>query len=234
MTAWRWQHTSSTAGAPAVGALRAVLVDAAAAVLEAAGHDPEPLDGSPAVALVDLDRVTGSFPTPDHETMARALAAPLAALAYGIGLTRASAPADVESTGGEPAWQVVRGQDAGALPAVVVIAGGITIAAAVCFLGWQAAQVVDAALTRDQNARDALVTVRELTALSAAHRERERGRGGAPLPYDPAERAALDALAARSGELADAIARPASPDSGGWGSLAFVAAAALGWWLLAA
>lgn len=139
----------------------------------------------------------------------------------GLGFTTLDAKADVG------AWPIV------AIVAVV----GVTQAAAIGYVAFQAAQVIDRQLQRRSDLRTLLAEHAKELELVSKHVEREKA-AGKPLPLDEATKASLNATIKRQNDIAAKQQGPLSSGlpnidaaAGGFGLGALLALGAVAWFV---
>ncbi|MBK8997438.1 MAG: hypothetical protein IPM35_17050 [Myxococcales bacterium] len=128
--------------------------------------------------------------------------------------------------------------DTGAWPVVAIVAVvGITQAAAIGYVAFQAAQVVDRQLQRRADLRTLLAEHAKELELVSQHVEREK-LAGKPLPLDEATKASLNATIKRQNDIAAKQQGPLSSGlpnidaaAGGFGLGALLALGAVAWFV---
>lgn len=118
--------------------------------------------------------------------------------------------------------------DAGALPAVAIVAIVVVGAAAVAYCAHQAAAVIDRDLARDAELQKLAALHAQTMALVRSHVEREQA-AGKQIPLDAASKAALQSLGAAQQTIAERTETPLEP-LGSLGAAAASSAKEAGKW----
>lgn len=131
-------------------------------------------------------------------------------------LSRSEFPSSADFTtvgGGDATPQ--EGGDVGALPAaaivIIKVTGIIAATIAASYCAEKAMPILDRELTRRAEARKLLETQAQLVTLADQHRQRETMNGGAPLPPNQFEQAALEALKGAQKAFVKSEVKPAEP-----------------------